>query len=153
MNISIKRTSKICLVVVNEFWVLLLGVKNEKLGIRLGKHMPLKRRQNLAKTDRGSYYKEEWLEESLDSKCAFYNVNESDNDDESYNENNGQQQLPEGFANSHYRIVTPILLQKLINDSAVCKHQRHCSRALLLAEDVSHVFANLNHIFQNHSFY
>ena len=42
------------------------------------KYMPLKRRQNLAETDRGSYYKEERLEEFLDSKGAFYNVNESD---------------------------------------------------------------------------
>ena len=66
------------------------------------KYMPLKRRQNLAETDRGSYYKEERLEEFLDSKGAFYNVNESD-DDESYDENNGQQQLPEGFANSCYK--------------------------------------------------
>ena len=38
----------------------------------------------------GSYYKEERLGESLDSKGAFYNGNESDNDDESYNENNEQ---------------------------------------------------------------
>ena len=35
INISIKRTSKISLMVVNEFWVFLLGVKNEKFGIRL----------------------------------------------------------------------------------------------------------------------
>ena len=35
----------------------------------------------------GSYYKEEWLEKFLDSKGAFYDGNESDNDDESYNEN------------------------------------------------------------------
>ena len=35
INISIKRTSKFCLLVVNQFWVLLLGVKNEKLGITL----------------------------------------------------------------------------------------------------------------------
>ena len=37
----------------------------------------------------------------------------------SYNEN---KQLPEGFANSCYKLVSPILLQKLINDFAVCKH-------------------------------
>ena len=49
--------------VVNEFWILLLGVKKEKLRIRLKK----------------SIYA---------SKGAFYNGNESDNDDESYNENN-----------------------------------------------------------------
>ena len=58
-------------------------------------------RQNFTETDRGSYFKEERLEEFLDSKVAFYNVNENDDDDdESYNENNGQQQLPDGFANS-----------------------------------------------------
>ena len=39
---------------------------------------------------RGSYCKEEWLEEFLESKGAFYNGNESDNNDESYNENNEQ---------------------------------------------------------------
>ena len=37
----------------------------------------IKRRQNLAETDRGSYYKEEWLEEFLDSKGAFCNGNEN----------------------------------------------------------------------------
>ena len=94
-----------------------------------------KRRQNLAETGRGSYYKKKRLEEFLDSKGAFYNVNESDNDDESYNENNEQHQLLEGFANSCYKIVTPILLQKLFNDFAVCKHQKHYSGTLLLAED------------------
>ena len=99
--------------------------------------MPVKRRQNLAETVKGSYYKEEWLEEFLDSKGAFYNGNESDNNDESYNENNEQQQLPEGFANSCYKIVSTILLQKLINDFAVCKHY---SGTLLLVEDVSHGF-------------
>ena len=36
-------------------------------------------------------------------------------------ENNEQQQLPEGFANSCYKIVSLILVQKLINDFAVCK--------------------------------
>ena len=108
------------------------------------KYMPMKRRQNLAEIDRGSYYKEEWLEEFLDSKVAFHNGNESDDDDdddddESYNENSEQQQLPEGFANSCYKIVSPILLQKLINDFAVCKH---CSGTLSFVEDVSHGFGN-----------
>ena len=83
------------------------------------KYMPGKRRQNLAETDRRSYYKEEQLEVFLDSKGAFYECdNESDNDDENYNENNRQQQLSEGFANSCYKIVTSILLQKLISDFA-----------------------------------
>ena len=54
------------------------------------KYMPVKRRQNFAETGRESYYKAEWLEESLDSKGAFYKDNESDNDDENYNENNEQ---------------------------------------------------------------
>ena len=65
--------------------------------------MPVKRRQNLAETGRGSYYREEWLEEFLDSKSAFYNSNGSDNNDESYNENNEQQHLRECFANSCYK--------------------------------------------------
>ena len=57
------------------------------------KYMTVKRRQKIQLKQTGSYYKEERLEEFLDSKGAFYNVNESDNDDESYNRNNGQQQL------------------------------------------------------------
>ena len=60
--------------------------------------MLVKRRQNLGVTDRASY---------LDSKGAFYNGNESDNDDESYHESNEQKQLPEGFSNSCYKIVPP----------------------------------------------
>ena len=55
--------------------------------------MPEERRQNLAATDRGSYYKqEEWLEAFLDYKSAFSDGSErddSDNDDENYNENIG----------------------------------------------------------------
>ena len=45
------------------------------------KNMPVKRRQNLAEAGKGSYYKEEWLEEFLDSKGAFYNGSESDNNE------------------------------------------------------------------------
>ena len=48
-------------------------------------------KQNLAKTNRGLYYsQEEWLEEFLDNKGAFYDDNESDNsenDDENATEN------------------------------------------------------------------
>ena len=55
------------------------------------KYMPEERRQNLAETDRGSYYnQEELLEEFLHHKLAFRNGRESDdsdNDDENYNEN------------------------------------------------------------------
>ena len=50
-----------------------------------------------------------------------------------WNEHNEQQQLPEVFANSYYKIVSPILVQKLITNFAVCKHY---SGALLLVEDV-----------------
>ena len=44
--------------------------------------MPVKRRQNLTETGRESYYKEKSLEKLLDGKGAFYNGNQSDNDDE-----------------------------------------------------------------------
>ena len=37
-------------------------------------------------------------------------------------ENNEKQKLSEGFANICYKIVSPIPLQELINDFAVCKH-------------------------------
>ena len=63
----------------------------------MGKICTGKRKQNLAKTDRGLYYnKEEWIKEFLDGKGAFYSGNESDgsdNNNENYNENNEQQQL------------------------------------------------------------
>ena len=55
------------------------------------KYMPEERRQNLAETDRGSYYnQEEWLEEFLDNKGTFYDGSESDiseSDDDNYTEN------------------------------------------------------------------
>ena len=44
-----------------------------------------------------------------------------------------------GFANTSNKIVSPILLQKLINDFAVCKH---CTGTFLLVEDVSYGFEN-----------
>ena len=59
---------------------------------------------------------------------------------------NEQQQLLEDFANSYYKIlkiVSPILLQKLVNGFAVCKRY---SGTLLLVENVSHVFQN--YVFQ-----
>ena len=49
-------------------------------------------------------------------------------------ENNEQQQISEGFASSCYKIVSPVLLQELINNFAVCKHR---SGTLLLVEDVT----------------
>ena len=73
--------------VVNKFWVLLPGVKERKAWNNTReKYKSVKRRQNLAETDRVSYYNiEEWLEEFLDGKSAFYHDSESDdsiNDDE-----------------------------------------------------------------------
>ena len=54
INISTKKTSKICLAVVKKLWVLLLSVKNEKLGIRIRKkYMPEEKRQNLTATEKG----------------------------------------------------------------------------------------------------
>ena len=54
------------------------------------KYMLEERRQNLGETDRVSCYnQEEWLEEFLDDKSAFYNcskTDDSDNDDENCNE-------------------------------------------------------------------
>ena len=47
-------------------------------------YMPVKRRLDLAETDRESHYKEEWLEEFLDNKGAFYSGNESNNENESF---------------------------------------------------------------------
>ena len=52
-------------------------------------------------------------------------------------ENNEQQQLSEGFANICYKIVSPILLQELINDFAT---YNHCSETLLLVD--SHDFGH-----------
>ena len=61
----------------------------------------MRRRQNLVETDRGSYYQKEQLEEFLNSKGAFYNGNERDNDDANYSENNEQQQLSEGLLSTN----------------------------------------------------
>ena len=66
---------------------------------------------------------------------AFFS--QSDNDDESYNRN--KQQLPKSFAISCCKIVSLILLQKLIHNFAVCKH---CIRTLLLVGGLSHGFGS-----------
>ena len=77
-----------------------IGLRKQKACKIRGKYMPAQRRQHLAETGRESYYKEESLHKTLDSKGTFYNDNESDNGDESENENNEQQQVWKGFANS-----------------------------------------------------
>ena len=49
------------------------------------KYVPVKRRQNFCWNRQGIIlYKEEWSEEYLDSKGAFYNGNESDYNNESF---------------------------------------------------------------------
>ena len=53
--------------------------------------------------------------------------------------NNEQQQLSEGFANSCYKIVSPVLVQEVIKDFAVC---RHCSGSLFEDVTSSHSFGN-----------
>ena len=53
-------------------------------------------------------------------------------------ENNEHQQLSEDFVNICYKVVSPILLEELINDFVNCKHY---SGTLLLVED-SHDFRN-----------
>ena len=47
IDINIKKTFKICLVVVNEFSVLLLRVKTEKPGIRLEQNICRKKKHEV----------------------------------------------------------------------------------------------------------
>ena len=63
---------------------------------------------------------------------------DDDDDDGNYNENNEQHQLPESFANSCCKIVLSILLQKLINNFAICTH----CRGTLLVKSLGHGFGN-----------
>ena len=87
--------------VVKEFSVPLLGVIKEARNNTREKYMLEERRQNLAESDRWSYYnQEERLEEFSDDKGAFSNGSESDdsdNDNENYTESKEQQQLSESF--------------------------------------------------------
>ena len=104
--------------VVNKFWVLLLGVKIKKLGIGLEKNACWWKEEKIY---RGSYYKEEWLEDFLDSKGAIYNGNESDNDVESYNESNEQHQLPVLTDNDSCK--------QTLSPFTACKNQKAWNRA------------------------
>ena len=142
--------------VVNDFWVLLLGLKNEKHRIRLQKNIfrqkedkiQLKQtmdhitKRNSKKNFQSAKVHFTMLMKVIMMMRVIIEIMDS-----------SSQQLLEGFANSCYKIVTPILLQKLINDFVVCKHQNYCSGALLLAEDVSHSFGNQNYSIskKNHS--
>ena len=139
------------------------------------KYQPVKTRQNLAETDRRSYYnkEEERLEEFLDGKDAFYNGNESDDNDNDDQINGVNLRIQseyrkrrtrknfifgyfsrsgsEGFVNNCCKIVSPILLLALISKSAV---QKHCSSTLLLVKNVSHGFGLELHISKrSHSFF
>ena len=57
------------MVVLNKFWVLLLGVKNENLGIKLETNIRWKRQKIILQT---------WLEGSLDNQGAFSDHNQND---------------------------------------------------------------------------
>ena len=77
--------------------------------------MTKENRQNLANTDRGSYYnQEEWLEELLKDKGIFYNDSNIDSetyDNESSSDRNGEQEeVCESFNNNSLKIVSPLLL-------------------------------------------
>ena len=110
------------------------------------KCMPVERIQNLAEIDRGSYYnQEEWLEEFLDMIMIMIMIMMI----RVINEFNEQEQLSEGFTNNCCKIVSPVLLKKLIRNFIVCKQ---CSGTLLLAEYVasSHVFGKMwNFLYEN----
>ena len=60
-----------------------IGRKNRKAWNKTReKYLPVKRRQSLAEANKGSYYKEQWLEEFLNSNGAFNNGNEGDKNNE-----------------------------------------------------------------------
>ena len=52
------------------------GRRKQKVCKTRETYMLLKRKWNLAETDGGSYYKEEWIDKFLDSEGAFYNSND-----------------------------------------------------------------------------
>ena len=80
MNISIRKTSKICPVVGHKrILIPFTGRKKRKARNKTReKYMQEEKIQNLAETDKGQYYnQEEWLEEFMDDKGAIYNGTES----------------------------------------------------------------------------
>ena len=77
------------MVVLNKFWVLLPGVKNEKLGIRLEKNI-LEERKTKSSCKRHEIMLQTWLEGFLDNQGAFSGDSENnlnDDDVENYNWN------------------------------------------------------------------
>ena len=79
------------------------------------------------------------IQRFFEGKGAFYNGNESNDSGNNENYKNNEQQQLSGFPNSCYKIVSPVLLQKLINNFAIWDHY---SETLLLVEDVSQGFGN-----------
>ena len=77
------------------------------------KYMPVKRRQNLTN---GDHFTQRNGQNNFQTVKVHFTMVMKDNNDESYNENNEQQQLTEGFAINCYKIISPNLLQKLVND-------------------------------------
>ena len=89
--------------------------------------MPEKRRQNLAETERGSYYNQNECEREIaDNKGAFYNDSENDDDgnnDENENENVEadvlQKRCPKNFAHfTEKHLYWSFFLKKLQSKKA-----------------------------------
>ena len=131
----------------------LTGRKKRAAWIRLEKKIHRQKQDKIQGKQVGEREtKEEWLEDFLYSKGAFYHLMKM----------TMMMRVIMKIRNScSYRrvllvvaakTVSPILLQNLINDFAICKHQKHCSRTLLLVENVSHGFGNQNYIFQKGTF-
>ena len=77
------------MVVLNKFWVLLPGVKNEKLGIRLEKNI-LEERKTKSSYKRHEIMLQTWLEGFLNNQGVFSGDSENnlnDDDVENYNWN------------------------------------------------------------------
>ena len=109
--------------------------------------MTKENRQNIVDMDRGSYCnQEEWLEKILEDKGIFYNNGDCDSetyDNESSSDGNDEQEEAcKSFNNNSLKIVSPLLLQKLINNFAVCQH---CGGKILPCEDMvsSHGFGRM----------
>ena len=91
INISIKRTSKICLLVVKKFWVLLLGIKNQNLGTALEENVCRKKEDKIWLKHTGGHItiKRNGSKEFLDDKGAFYNHSKSDDGDDDDDDDDG----------------------------------------------------------------
>ena len=109
--------------------------------------MTKENRQNLANTDRGSFYNQgAWLEEFLEDKAIFYNNSNSDSEtydnESSSDDDDEQKEVCKSFNMNSLKIVSALLLQVVINNFAVCKH---CGGKHLLCKDIasSHSFGRM----------